>query len=446
MAAGEALRLVRAAVFTLATLLAVACSEKPRPLADAAANAHASANANADAAPALPANARVALTKPADADHEVIAAQEAVARDMNALSPWILLGHAWLRKAQANDDPAFETNADACASVVLAKDPDHAAAADLRFRVLVSRRELAEARRLAERSTAQHPTDARGWANLTDVLTALGRYDAANDAATKLMELGPSLAAYRRTSRLQWLSGDVTRAKQSIASALEHGAKSDAGEVAATLVDAAMISWHAGDYAGADERCDEALERSADFAAALTGKGRVAMARSEWARAADFFARSFGVHRSVEVAWLLGDAREAAGDAKAAADAYALVEKERARDPVTYSRFLATRKERISEAVEIVSEEHKKTVDVYTEDALAWALYRAGMLEPAKTALGRARALHTPDARIMFHEGAIRIAAGDVKKGREVVAKALATNRAFDWREAKEARALLDRK
>lgn len=417
-------------------LVAVACSEKPRAQPDAAAP-------SADAEVALPANARVALTKPADADPTVIAAQEAVSRDMAKLDAWVALGHAWLRKAQTSNDAAFETNADACASVVLAKDPDHAAAADLRFRVLSSRREYAEARKLAERSTAQHPADARGWANLTDVLITLGRYDAANDAVTKLTELGSSLAAHRRTAKLQWLAGDVARAKQAIASALEHAAKSDATEVAATFVDAAMIAWHAGEYDAADQRADEALERIGDFAPALATKGRVAMARSEWSRAAELFGRSWETRHVIETAWLLGDARDAAGDAKGAADAYALVEKNGATDPVTHSLFLSTRKEKISQAVEIVSQEHVKRVDVYTEDALAWALFRAGMIEPAKTALGRARAHHTPDARIMFHEGAIRIAAGDTKKGREMIAKALSVNPAFDWREAKEARALL---
>ena len=419
-----------------ALIAVVACSEKPHNRPDAAPPV-------SDAAVALPANASAALTKPADADSAIVKAQDRVAQDMNALDAWIALGHAWLHKAQASHDYALKVNADACASVVLARDPDHAAAADLRFRVLLLRREYAEARKLAERSAAQHPTDALAWANLTDVLVILGRYDAANDAAAKLSELGPSLAAHRRMSKLQWLAGDVARAKQSIASALELSAKADASEVVATYVDAAMIAWHEGNYDAADERSDEALERSADSAPALAVKGRVAMARSEWAHAAELFRRSWDLRHAIETAWLLCDAREAAGDAKGAEDAYLLVAENGATDPVTYSLFLSTRKQKITEAVEIVSQQHVKRVDVYTEDALAWALFRAGMIEPAKTALGRARALHTPDARIMFHEGAIRIAAGDVKKGKEVVAKALAMNPAFDWRSAKEARELL---
>jgi tetratricopeptide (TPR) repeat protein len=208
-----------------------------------------------------------------------------------------------------------------------------------------------------------------------------------------------------------------------------------------------MIDWHEGSYDAADAIFDKALERSPDLAAALAGKGRVAMARGEWARAAELFDRSYRAHPLLETAWLLGDAREAAGDAQGAETARALVAKGAANDPRTYSLFLSARKDRTkeqySEALRLASEVHVKRFDVHTEDALAWALYRAGMVDTAKTAMGRARRLHTPDARILFHEGAIRIAAGDVKKGKELVEKALATNRAFDWHGAKEARELL---
>src|SRR5687768_9656522 len=126
----------------------IGCSEKPRAVVDAA--------SAADAAPDLPANARVALTKPngaSNADRAVLDAQDVVRLDMANHDAWIALGRAWLRKAEASNEPLLRVNADACASVVLAKDPDHVAAADLRGTVLRARHEWAEARQLAERVT-----------------------------------------------------------------------------------------------------------------------------------------------------------------------------------------------------------------------------------------------------------------------------------------------------
>ena len=52
------------------------------------------------------------------------------------------------------------------------------------------------------------------------------------------------------------------------------------------------------------------------------------------------------------------------------------------------------------------------------EDALAWALYRNGQLDEARASIARARRLGTPDACLVHHEGAIRLAAGEAKKGR----------------------------
>lgn len=422
-------------------VLLCACSEKPRPtpITDATAP---------PPAPELPANARAALTKPASttpADLSVVAAQDVVRRDMEKLDAWIALGHAWIAKARASNDPAFDLNADACASVVLARNTDHADAAHLRALAHLERREFAEARQVAERMTARHPTDLRGWCDLFDAVVAIGRYEAAADASAKLLELVPGAESYGRAARLQWLNGDVVSAKQSLHSAIEAGG--DAHVRARVLVQSGMVAWHEGDYDRADTSFDGALAADRDDAAALAGKGRIAMARSEWSRAVELFGRAYERAPTVETAWLLGDARAAAGDAKGADDAYALAAKDAKTDPVTYSLFLTTRrdctKEQVAEALRLASEEHVKLVDVYTEDALSWALFRAGMVEPAKTSLGRARRLHTPDARLLFHEGAIRIAAGDAKKGRDLVIRALAMNRAFDWRAANEARALL---
>lgn len=409
--------------FIVGALLLGACSEKPRGSADAA--------PTVDAASPLPANARAALANVTDPS--IVAAQNVVRRDMSNLAAWIALGHSWQERARATNELTFHVNADACASVVLAKDPDHVAAADLRGVALRARHEYGEARQLAERITVKHPSETTGWTALTDALLELGHYDAANDAAQK--------AGHARMAKVQWITGNVAPAKESIRRAKEDDVEA--------ILESATIAWHEGDYARADASFDEALERDSDLAAALAGKGRVAMARGDFSRAVELLRRSYEVRPTVERAWLLGDAREASGDPKGAAEAYALVTKHAATDPRAYSLFLSARKDRTkeqySDALRLASEVHVKQQDVYTEDALAWALYRAGMPETAKTAMGRARRFHTPDARILFHEGAIRIAGGDVKKGKEVIAQALEMNPAFDWRGAKEARELLAR-
>jgi tetratricopeptide (TPR) repeat protein len=398
---------------------------------------------------ASPPNHRLALQKlngTSGVDRAVDEAQNAVRQQMAKDDGWIFLGRAWVRKARESNDPGFYLNAEACANVVLERNPEHALALGLQGLVLLNGHKFADAQDLAAKIIAKHPDDPMAWGTSSDALLELGRYDEAVVAAQKMVDLKPNLPSYSRASHLQWLRGDTAAAKQTVRGALDSGrdAKRDPEPGAWVFVQAAMIFWHEGDYEGADAGFDKALDRIGDYAPANVGKGRVAMARGDFRRAAELFDRAFKASPLVETAWLLGDARAAAGDTKGAEDAYAHVDRDgRKTDPRTLSLFLSTKNKDAAEALRLAREEYASRKDIVTEEALAWALYRSGKIDEAKASIVKARRLGTPDARLVYHEGAIRIAAGDKKKGRELVAQALKTNRAFDATGVKEAEALL---
>jgi len=410
----------------------------------------------------LTAEERLALAVPAGttgADRAVTAAAAVARRNPRKDEAWVLLGRAWVQKARESADPGFYLYADAAARVVLARSPDDAPAQNLRGLTLLDAHRFEEARELAATLLARRPDDAMAWGTRSDACLELGRYEEAVTAAQTMMELKPNLPSYSRASHLQWLHGDVTAAKESVRLAIDAGraGKGDAEPGAWVLVQAAMIFWSEGDHEGAEAGFDRALERVSDFAPAWVGKGRVAMARGDHRRAAELFERAHRTSPLVETAWLLGDAREAAGDATGARQAFAMVERDgRRSDPRTLSMYLSTKAEgpeALAEALRLARSEHATRKDVVTEDALAWAAYRAGALDEAKAAIVRARRLGTPDARMIFHEGAIRLAAarreGGVKQAAEIararalVAEALRRNPAFDATGVKEARALV---
>jgi tetratricopeptide (TPR) repeat protein len=425
----------------------VACSEKPKP-----APAPTKVEAAVDPDASLSTNQKLALSKLAGiggADNDVTAAQRSVRDNMQKDDAWITLGRAWIRKARESNDPGFYLNADACASVVLEREPSNPLALNLRGLVHLNDHRFEEARDVAQKILAKRADDPMAWGTLSDALLEMGRYDEAIDATQKMIDLKPNLPSYSRASHLQWMRGDVGHAKQTVRNALDAGraAKRDPEPGAWVLVQAAMIFWHEGDYEGADAGFDKALERIGEYPPALVGKGRVAMANGDAKRAADYLTRAYKTSPLPETAWLLGDAKRAAGDEEGAAQAYASVERDgRRTDPRTLSLFLSTKNQNAEDAVALAREEHAKRKDVYTEDALAWALFRAGRLDEAKASIARARRLGTPDARLVFHEGAIKIATGDVAKGRELVSRALKMNRAFDATAAKEAEQLLAEK
>lgn len=437
-----------AAVSVLAGCSETGGSAKPEPAAQAAPAAASPADPDAN----LPNNQRLALAKLTGtnlADKAVTELQSSVRANPAKDDAWVILGRAWVRKARESADPGFYLNADACAAVVLARNPDERLALDLRGLVLLNGHRFEDARALAVQITTRHPEDPMAWGTLSDAYLEMGRYEEAADAAQKMVDLKPNLPSYSRASHLQWLRGDVVGAKETVRRALDSGraGKTDPEPGAWVFVQAATMFWAEGDFEGADAGYDRALERISDYAPANVGKGRVAMSKGDARRAAELFERAWKVSPLVETAWLLGDAREAAGDAKGATEAYALVEREgRRTDPRTLSLFLSTRNKSAADAADalkLAREEHEIRKDMVTEDALAWALYRTGKVAEAKVSITKARRLGTPDARLMFHEGAIRIAAGETAKGAELAKAALKKNPAFDATAVREAQALL---
>ena len=441
--------MIRSCCLGLVMLTAlVGCSEqKPAVKAEPVAAA-AAVDPDANLAP----NQKLALASLAGAavvDRVVGEAQKAARANPGKDESWVLLGRAWVRKARESADPGFYLNADACAGVVLERNAEDRPALDLRGLVLLNGHKFDEARTLGVRITDKYPEDPMAWGTLSDAYLEMGRYEEATDAVQKMVDLKPNLPSYSRASHLQFLRGDLLSARESVRRAIDSGraGKSDPEPGAWALVQAAQMFWSQGDFDGADAGFDRALERVSDYAPANVGKGRVAIAKGDPKRAAELFERAWKVSPLVETAWLLGDARQAAGDATGANEAYASVEREGKRtDPRTLSMFYSAHAREPAEALRLAQEEYAVRRDIVTEDAVAWALYRNGKVEDAKASIARARRLGTPDARIIFHEGAIRIAAGDTAKGMALVKAALTMNPAFDLYGAREAKAILEQR
>jgi tetratricopeptide (TPR) repeat protein len=390
---------------------------------------------------------RLALDKPkgsAQVDQVISDAQRAIDKNPKKVDWWIVLGRAWVRKARESADPGFYLNADACAEIALDLDPENKLALNLRGLVYLNDHRFEQARALAERLVAKDADDPMAYGTLSDALLELGRYDEASAAAQKMIDLKPNLPSYGRAAYLQWLRGEHKAARESMRLAIDSGRdRRDAEPEAWTLVQAGMMFWQAGDYEGADAGFDKALEWVSEYPAALVGKGRVALGRGDAKRAAELLGRAFEQSPLVETAWLLGDARAAAGDEKGAAEAYAAVEREGSADPRTLALFLATKNKDAARALTLAEQERKVRGDIYTDDVLAWSLYRAGRVAEAKVAIERACRLGTLDARLLYHRGAILIASGEVSAGRKLVKRALELNPQFDRAGAEEARKLL---
>jgi tetratricopeptide (TPR) repeat protein len=102
----------------------------------------------------------------------------------------------------------------------------------------------------------------------------------------------------------------------------------------------------------------------------------------------------------------LGDLLTAEGRLKEAGRQYALAEaawRSDAPEPRNLARFLADRGERLDEAVTIAEDAAKVRHDIFTQDALAWAYFKAGRIEDAKRTIRLALRTGTRDREILRH-------------------------------------------
>lgn len=371
------------------------------------------------------------------------AAQERARSLSDKPEEWVRVGWSWVREARVASDAGLYLNVDACAAEALRIAPEHAAASSLRGLVLLNAHRFDDARQQAERILAGNPRDRIALGTLSDALLELGRFDDAVEVAQRSVDVKPDSSGYARAAYFRWLTGDTEGAKQFIKSALAGRDASDPEPAAWTFVEAAKIFWHQGDYDGADAVLAEALRWVADYPPALVARGRVALSREQADRAILDLEKALRAQPLPETAWLLGDARAQRGDTAGAEAAYQrAVQLGRRGDRLTLASFLATKNRDVDQAVRLIEDERRGRGGVYVDDVYAWTLYRAGRLDDARRAADAAIRLGTPDARLLYHAGAIQLATG-TPAGRALIEKALALNPRFDLTGAAEARALL---
>jgi tetratricopeptide (TPR) repeat protein len=442
--------------------LAAACTPSPAPNTaqpdaaqhDAGAKPPDSAQHDAGAKPPDSAQqdplARLSMAAPsgsARVDDMLRLAQEKIRRIPSRHEPWVELAEAWVRKAREAQDPTLYRRAQDAAQEALRLKPDDNAPA-LRVLGLVAREQhdFAKLRELASKLTQQNPQDASAWGLLGDAALELGDYKASEDAYQKMLDLRPGLPAYSRAAWLRWLTGDPDGALELWDEAIRAGAERDPEPLAYCLTEAGHVEWSRGRLDAALARYEAALKVKPDHAGALLGRGRVRLAQGDGAGAVTDLDASLKARRLEETFLWLMDAKRAAGQGAEADQMEAQLLKGSALDdPRTVSVWLSTRDKEPARALALAQEDAKQRGDLYTQDALALALWRNGKLPEAEALVGKMLALGTPDPKLLAHGGLILAGCGKPDLARPLLEKALALNPMFDPGLAPAVRAALDK-
>jgi tetratricopeptide (TPR) repeat protein len=334
------------------------------------------------------------------------------------------LGWLFVAKARQSFDPGFYTLAEQCARALDSRKPGSSESWLLRGHVLHSQHHFGEAEGIATKLVAQRGL-ALDYGLLGDILVDVGRLDEAAGAYQTMLDLKPDPQGYARAAHIRWLKGDLTGALEVMRMAADGASPSDPESAAWMHSQLARYLWQIGQTAQAESALRIALAFQTNFAPALLLRGRLELAAAKINHAIQSLRRAAEANPLPEYHWALCEALRAGHREDEAITVEAQINlRGAASDPRTCSLYLATTRRHPEKAENLARKELAERADIFTHDALAWALAASGKFEEAQTHLSRALAEGTQDARLFLHATVIAAQTGKLEEARRWMAKA----------------------
>jgi tetratricopeptide (TPR) repeat protein len=359
-------------------------------------------------------------TEPIDTE---IARQQAVIRNGSTFA-LERLGWTFVKKARVTFDASYYNLAEQCAACMEASGANGPDALLLRAHALQSLHRFNEAEAMARElvRTRERPFD---YGVLGDVLVDQGKVREGAAAYQKMVDLRPDLQSYSRAAHVRWLTGDLNGAIELMRLAVAGSSPNDADAAAWAYTRLSLYQLQQGATKQALESCSAALSLQSNYAPALLARGRVLLALQRPVEAVVELKRAAELNPLPEYQWALADALTLTGDRDAAKKVESqIIERGATEDPRGFSLFLATRAEDIGQAIHLAQQELMIRRDVFTQDALAWALAQAGRAAKAQLHATEALSEGTVDARLFLHAGIIASLNNDSKQAKRLLRKA----------------------
>jgi tetratricopeptide (TPR) repeat protein len=325
----------------------------------------------------------------------------------------VLLAGAYVQKTRETTDYSYLDRAVSLLQSVLRVDSSDYEARRLLTETELERHLFAEAAESSRRLLAINPADPWNWGTLGDALIEIGDYDAAADAYQKMVGLRPDLASYNRAAHYRFLFGDVAGAIQIMKRAIEAGSSS-AENVAWCIVDLGGIYFKTGELALAKQSFTDALRTFKNYHPAYAGLGKVLAETGALNDAIESYRRAQEITPLPDYAAALYDLYKETGQTAEAAkqrdlleaiDKLARANGEKANRNLVFA--FADHDIQLDRALELAFGELEFRKDIYSYDALAWALYKNHRYTEAQQYMQKALRLNTPEPAFHLHADAI---------------------------------------
>lgn len=387
---------------------------------------------------------------PTKAQQVIDRLQTAIRSGAGTADAYAELAAAYLQRVRETVDPTYYGKAEAAIAEALRLEPNNVEALIGRGTLMLAQHRFRDALAVGQHAYELNSTVPRILGIIADAQVELGMYPESVATIQQMVDMRPDLSSYSRISYARELHGDISGAIEAMQEAIDAGGPA-AENTAYLLVQLGALHFSEGDLADAEASYQQALARLPGYAYALAGIGRIRAAQDKTDEAVALYQQAIAAVPLPEFVIGLGELEEAAGRAADATQEYEVVraieqlfQANGVRVDLELALFEADHGADPAAAVALARTGRDDRPGIKGDDALGWALYRAGNAAEAAPYADRAVRLGTQDSIILFHAGMVAAANGNVDVARDRLERALALNPAFSPLFAPEARRALD--
>lgn len=350
-----------------------------------------------------------ATTSRADLDRRVKDMEARLVSNPGDVRAAVRLADGLLRLTRVSGNTGLAVRAEAVLKRALVEDPGNYEANCALGALYLSRHQFREAIAAGEKTRAMRPDDPINYGVLGDGHLELGEYDQAFAAFDRMMALRPSAAAYARVAYARELQGDVKGAIASMKLAADATSADDPEALAWTHAQLGELHFQLGRLHEAKVEYSTASRAFPGHPFAVTGYAKTIAAEGDVVGALALLAHLAETSPTPDLAARMGDLLNRLGRHDEARQQYALAEagwRGDVPEPKSLARFLADHG-KPDEGLAVAQAAAAERRDIFTEDALAWASYKAGHIADARVAMALALRTGTQDRDIRAHASAI---------------------------------------
>jgi tetratricopeptide (TPR) repeat protein len=358
--------------------------------------------------PSLLSKASVA---PTPAEQKIALARAVIAQKKANAQTYNDLAKALASRARETADPKFYDQANEALAESFRLEPDNFEGLKTRVWVLLGKHDFARALREAKALNTRVPDDLTVYAMLVDAHVELGNYVEAENAAQWLLDLRPgNIPGLTRAAYLRELFGDLEGALDLMAQAYNRTDPQETEDRAWLLTHMAHLHRLNGQLGAADTTLKEALKLFPDYHYALGELAKVRTDQKRVSEAISLLRTRFAAAPHPENLFELGEALHRAGKRSEAKRAFSQFEKQAAAEsdgPDNANRELVryyvdyARNNRA--ALRLAQQEFARRQDVFTRDALAWALFSNRKTAEARAHMEKVLAVGVRDPLVLEH-------------------------------------------